>query len=122
MVQVSGVFICESFNHTSLPTASTLPTLESREHVETLDGMYSCNIFPLEYGYLYMLICESIHELNMLLHIWCFELIKYTLTLQRALEDFMEHQVFLYILFLIQVLHMIKIYKGGTVIKHDEIG
>jgi hypothetical protein len=59
---------------------------------------------------------------SILLQIWCFELTKYTLTLQKALEHFMEHRVSLNILFLIQVLHVIKIYKGGTVIKHDEIG
>jgi hypothetical protein len=50
------------------------------------------------------------------------ELTNNTSTLQKALEHFMEHQGFLNILFLIQGLHMIKIYKGGTVIKHDEIG
>jgi hypothetical protein len=84
--------------------------------------MYIYDFFSLEYGYLYILNSKSNHELSILLHIRCFELTKYILTLQKALEHFMEHGVFLDILFLIQVLHAIKIYNGGTVIKHDEIG
>jgi hypothetical protein len=58
VVQPCDIFMCEPSNNIVPPIAKTLTTLESGEHVEIIDGMYSHDIFPLEYGDLYVLICN----------------------------------------------------------------
>jgi hypothetical protein len=59
VVQATDIFICEPSNHTVLPTAKTITTLESGEHLEAIDGMYSRGIcFHWNMVILY-LICKS---------------------------------------------------------------